>query len=74
MDFHDRPIAEPVRKVRTQTVLVVATTKFPTPGFRVDGRAIELGEEVRLPVDFAADLVRRGKSKIVEGSEKTEML
>lgn len=74
MDFHDRPQAEPVRKVKTLTVAVTATTKPPAPGFRYKGRAIEFGEEVRLPVADAQDLVRRCKARIVPDSEETELL
>ncbi len=73
-DFHDRPVSEPVRKAKTKTVAVIATSKPPIPGFRVAGRAIKHGEEVRVPADFAKDLVRRGKARIVEGSEETVLM
>jgi hypothetical protein len=74
MDIFDLPQAEPVRKVKTKTVVVVATTKPPTPGFRVRGQVVGFGEEARVPVADAADLLRRGKCRIVEGSEKVELL
>jgi hypothetical protein len=65
---------EPVRKVRVTTVLVTATTEPPQPGFRVRGRAVGFGEEVRLTIDEAADLEKRNKCRILEGSEKSELL
>jgi len=74
MKFYDRPTPEPVRKVQTTTIVVVATTKPPTPQFRHRGRVIEVGEEVRLPIADAIDLERRGKCRIVPDSEKVELL
>jgi hypothetical protein len=68
MSMFERP------KHKVTTVAVVATTKPPTPGFRVRGRVVELGEEVRLPIDDAQDLERRGKARIVPDSEAVEML
>lgn len=70
---NERPEPGPVPKVKVRTVAVVATTQAPDLGFRVSGRRVELCEEIRVPADDAADLVKRGKCKIVPGSEAEEM-
>jgi hypothetical protein len=74
MDIFDLPQAEPVRKVKTKTVVVVATTKPPTPGFRVRGQVVGFGEKARVPVDLAQDLEKRGKARIVPNSEETVLM
>jgi hypothetical protein len=73
MSLFNRPGMERA-KFKTKTVAVVATTKSPALCFRVRGRVVELGEEVRLPVDDAKDLERRGKARIVPDSEAVELL
>jgi hypothetical protein len=74
VDWRDRTEAEPVRKVKTKTVAVVAVTRPPVPGFRFGGRTVAFDEEIRIPLDLAQDLEKRNKCRILDGSEKSELL
>jgi hypothetical protein len=69
----DRPGMERT-KYATKTVLVEAITKPPTPGFRHLGKAIGFGEQIRVPLDLALDLQRRGKARVIEGTEETVLM
>jgi hypothetical protein len=65
--------------VKQKTVMVtvecIVNTKDPTkPTFRVRGVAQQLGDRGRLPYRDALDLERRGKAKIIWGTEEVEML
>lgn len=61
-------------KLPTTTVLVEAITEPPIPGFLNGGRRVGLGEKVRIELNSARELERRGKATIVKGTEKEEML
>lgn len=69
MNFQDRPYMNRT-KYPVKTVVVAATTKPPTPGFRHGGKVIEFDEQVRISLGDAQDLVHRGKARIVEGTEE----
>lgn len=62
-------------KVPVQTVEIVCIVEDPMkPTYRIAGVAQKAGDHARLPLGDANDLERRGKARIVEGTEKRELL
>lgn len=64
-----------LKRFQTKTVEVECIISDPLkPSYRIRGVAQRLGDRSRLPLFDAADLVQRGKARIVPNSEKVELL
>ena len=63
------PVKEPL-KVRT--IEAECIVKGDAPSYLVGGVRQEAGDKVRLPLADALGLVRSGKAKIIDGTEKVE--
>ena len=63
---------EKTPKQKVRTVEVICTVNGGS-SYRVRGKRQVPGDLVRLSLGDAEDLVRRGKAKIIEGSERVEL-
>jgi len=60
----------PTRTIEIECI-VPADAKI---SYRIAGEVQKAGDRARLPIVDARDLERRNKARIIEGSEKTELL
>jgi hypothetical protein len=64
----------PPQRFPTRTCEIVCTAAKGRPSYCIGGVPQVAGDKTRIPVGDARDLVSRGKARIVEGTEKVEML